>query len=159
MLVDAPPRPDSTAELEALIREARERQRRRRRRVVALLVVVLAAATAFAIARSVGGRAPTLERIPNGPVVNVGAFRGNGRLAFISGSTLWVLDGATGALRRLPATARFRPWAPVFSVDGKWLAYLERARYGNDSRLWLARADGSGARAVAGLRAVSLVGW
>ncbi|HZS25539.1 MAG TPA: hypothetical protein VFA30_11215 [Gaiellaceae bacterium] len=159
MLVDAPARPDSSAGLEALIREARVRQRRRRRRVAALVLLALSGTAAFAIGRRVGGGAPTVVRIPNGPVANVGAFRGHGRLAFVSGSTLWVLDGTAGTLRRLPALARFAPSAPVFSADGKWLAYLERARYGDDSRLWLARADGSGARAVAGLRAVSLVGW
>jgi Tol biopolymer transport system component len=164
MLVETPPRPASTDEFEALIREARERQRRRRWRGAALIVgLVLLAAVAFGIARSGGGGAPTVERVPNGPVVNVGAFSGRGRLAFISGSTLWLLDGTTSKLHRLPTPGGFVPSQPVFSFDGRWLAYLEQHRgsaTGDDyARLWIAHADGSDAHVVPGLTVYSLIGW
>jgi WD40-like Beta Propeller Repeat len=164
MLVETPTRPASTDELEALIREARERQRRRRRRIaVLLLAVVVVGTAAYGIARSVDGGAPTVERVPNGPVVNVGAFRGHGRLAFISGSTLWLLDGMNGKLRRLPSSSGFAPTQPVFSADGRWLAYLEQhtsQTTGDDSaRLWIARADGSDPRFVRGLEVYRLFGW
>ena len=164
MLVETPTRPASTDELEALIREARERQRRRRWRIAALLLaVVVLGAVAFGIARSVGGRAPTVDRVPNGPVVNVAAFRDHGRLAFISRSTLWLLDGTTSKLHRMPTPGGFTPWQPVFSSDGKWLAYLEQhlgPSTGDDyARLWIAHADGSDARVVSGLTVYTLIGW
>ena len=164
MLVETPTRPPSTDELEALIREARERQRRRRRRIAVLLLAFAAAGTAaYGIARNVGGGAPTVERVLHGPVVNVGAFSGQGRLAFISGSTLWVLDGTTSRLHRLPTPGGFTPSHPVFSFDGKWLAYLEQhlgPATGDDyARLWIAHADGSDTHVVPGLTVYSLVGW
>jgi hypothetical protein len=164
MLVEAPRRPASTEELDALIREARERQRRRRRGIAAVLLVAAAAsAVAYGIDRSVGGGRPTVERIPNGPVVNLGAFRDHGRLAFISGSTLWLLDGTNGKLHRLPTAGGFTPSQPQFSHDGRWLAYLEQHQgpsTGDDyARLWLARSDGSDARPVRGFDVYDLVGW
>ena len=164
MLVETPTRPASTDELEALIREARERQHRRRGRIAALvLAVALVGAAAYGISRSAGGGAPTVERVPHGPVVNLGAFSGHGRLAFISGSTLWVLDGTTSRLHRLPTPGGFTPSQPVFSFDGRWLAYLEQhlgPATGDDyARLWIARADGSDAHVVPGLTVYSLVGW
>lgn len=164
MLVDAPRRPGSTEELEALIREARERQRRRRLRIAAvLLAAAAAAAAAYGIARSVGGGRPTIERVPNGPIVNLGAFRDHGRLAFISGTTLWLLDGTNGKLHRLPTAGGFTPSQPQFSHDGQWLAYLEQHQgpaTGDDyARLWLARSDGSDARPVRGLDVYGLIGW
>lgn len=165
MLVETPRRPASTEELEALIREARERQRRRRRRIAASLVAVVAAGAAvYGIARSLGGGAAPVERVPNGPVVNIGAFREHGRLAFVSGSTLWLLDGTTGKLHRLPTPGGgFTPSRPAFSPDGKWLAYLEQPTSQtsgeNYVRLWIARSDGSDARVVRGLEVYALVGW
>lgn len=162
MLVETPRRPVSTEELEALIREARERQRRRRLRIAAVLLAAAAAgAAAYGIARSVGGGAPSVERVPNGPVVNLGAFRDHGRLAFISGMTLWLLDGSTGRLHRLPTPGGFTPSQPEFSVDGKWLAYLENLESNNETyaRLWIAHADGSDAHVVPGLKVYRLIGW
>ena len=163
-VIETPTRPASTDELEALIREARERQRRRQRRIAVLVLAVVAVGTAvFGIARSVGGGAPTVERVPNGPVVNVGAFRDHGRLAFVSGSTLWLLDGITSKLHRLPTPRGFVPAQPVFSFDGRWLAYLDQhlgPATGDDySRLWIAHADGSDAHVVPGLTVYSLIGW
>jgi WD40-like Beta Propeller Repeat len=164
VLVEAPTRPASTDELEALIREARERQRRRRLRIAAAVLVVAAAgAAAYGISRSVGSRAPSVDHVPNGPVVNVGAFRQHGQLAFISGTTLWLLDGTTGKLDRLPTPGGFTPSQPVFSFDGKWLAYLEQhlgPATGDDyARLWIAHADGSGAHVVPSLKVYGLFGW
>ena len=163
MLVEIPTRPASTDELEALIREARERQSRRRRRIAALLLTVVAAGTAaYGIARSVGGGAASIKHVLNGPVVNVGAFSHHGQLAFISGTTLWLLDGTTGKLHRLPKPGGgFSPAQPVFSPDGKWLAYLENFESNNEqyARLWIAHADGSDAHVVSGLKVYGLFGW
>src|SRR5581483_6387079 len=52
-----------------------------RRRVAALVLLALSGTAAFAIGRRVGGGAPAVVRIPDGPVANVGAFRGDGRHA------------------------------------------------------------------------------
>jgi hypothetical protein len=109
-----------------------------------------------------GGSGVGIETIPNGPVVNVRAFAQQGRLAFISRGTLWLLDGQRGVLRRLASpSARVRPVAPSFSPDGKWLAYLETPRSGKGSysKLWIARADGSDAHVVRGLQVASSYGW
>jgi WD40 repeat protein len=165
MLIETPRRPASTDELEALIREARERQRRRRQRIAAVLLAVAAAgAAAYGITRSVGGGAPSIERIPNGPVVNIAAFKRHGQLAFVSGATLWLLDGTTGKLHRLPVPGSgFTPSQPAFSADGKWLAYLEQhtSQSSGDyyARLWIARSDGSHPHVVQGLRVYRLIGW
>jgi len=55
------------------------------------------------------------------------------------------------------------PSQPVFSFDGRWLAYLEQQQgpaTGDDySRLWIAHADGSDAHVVPGLKVYSLIGW
>lgn len=116
---------------------------------------------AYGIARGTGGGEASIERVPNGPVVNIGAFRDRGQLAFISGSTLWLLDGSTGKLRRLPTPGGFTPSRPVFSADGKWLAYLENFASSTQSyaRLWIAHADGSGSHVAGGLKVYGLFGW
>jgi WD40-like Beta Propeller Repeat len=156
----ARPRPD---DLEALIREARARQRRRRRRLAG---VVLAAAGAAGLAYGlvrVTTPGTGVVRVAGGPTVNVRAFSHHGRLAFVSRGVLWVLDGERGKLRRIRSPHGATPVHPVFSADGRWLAFLaqrhDAATNSDSSRLWIARADGSGARAVGGFTALGLYGW
>lgn len=159
----APPRPPvkTLDPLEALLREARARQRRRRRALAAA-----AAAAAVALAAGVvlleGGGSP-LVRVPGGPTVDARAFSGHGRLAFVSRRTLWVLDGADGRLRELATPRGATPVDPVFSADGRWLAYLAQrtdpTANGTYGRLWIARSDGTGARRVPGFFAYGLYGW
>lgn len=96
-----------------------------------------------------------------GPSVNIQAFRHHGNLAFVSGSTLWVLDGATGGLREVTGS---HPTEPRFSPDGKWLAYLRTGPpdYGlaaSAGQLWIAHANGSDPRAVRGLGQASDPAW
>jgi WD40 repeat protein len=140
---------------EALIEEARGRQRRRRARLAAaILVLVTAGGVAYLIVRSTSGGAAAIEHTPNGPVVNVAGFAHHGKLAFVSHNRLWVLDGETGSVRSLPTPG---PQRPVFSADGRWLAYLEQNNI--SPRLWLAHSDGTGAHVVRGLKVYSLYGW
>jgi dipeptidyl aminopeptidase/acylaminoacyl peptidase len=169
----APPQTPTTssdphAGPELLIEEARRRQRRRRRRVAAfVLVAASAVATSLALLRGRGDGTADVVRVPGGPVVDVADFAGHGRLAFISGRTLWVLDGRTSSLRRIPAPDGLYPSQPLFSPDGRWLAFVRTATTPLDvpgsgaqvGRLWLARGDGSTARPVADLANARLVGW
>jgi hypothetical protein len=153
-------------DLDALIKEARDRQRRRRRRAAAAVVLVAAALAAVLVAgrRNDGAGVVT---VPGGPVVNVAAFAGHGRLAFISGRALWVLDGGRRSLRKLSVPSGSYPSGPAFSRDGRWLAFVQTTRRPADvpgtgaqlGRLWLARADGSDAQPVHGLANAELVGW
>lgn len=147
---------------EALIEEARQRARRRRlRTLLAVLALIAIGGVAYGLIRGAGGNTPAVEQRPNGPIVNVRAFAGHGALAFISRGKLWILDGHSGLRRAAPS--RFPPTQPLFSFDGKWLAYLQQ--HNNPltgdgySRLWIARADGSDAHVVPGLKVHALFGW
>lgn len=144
----------------ALIEEARARTRRRRRRGAALTLLVLAAALASYLADS-GSSSGTVTETASRPFVNLRAFEHAGELAFISRGALWVLDGSARSLRRLHAPRGYAVASPTFSHDGRWLAYL--ATHSSDSatvsQLWVARADGSGAREIGGLAVNQLVGW
>jgi len=155
---DAPP--VVPADPEVVIRQARARQRRRRWRTAAVLAVVMVAGAGawLAIGRP-GGASPARAR-PAGPVprVNAAAFAGHGELAFVSRGTLWVLDGANRALRRV-ATPGLTPADPVFSPDGRWLAFLGAKPGAAFDGLWFARGDGSGAHEIRGLAVAGLVGW
>src|SRR5579872_1437263 len=109
-------------ELAALIREARRRALRRR----AMIAVVAACAgvTAGLLAAATGGERAGRRAIAartHGPAVDARAFRGEGRLAFVSLGRLFVLDGATASLRAVRSAAG--PAAPQFSPDGRWLAF------------------------------------
>jgi hypothetical protein len=166
----APETPSSPAQIgdpEALIREARQLQRRRQTRVTATVVALAAAAgLVYGIVRS-GGRAPSIERVPGGPTVNIGSFAGHGRLAFISRNTVWVLDGDSHSVRRVAITRGLYPLRPSFSPDGRWLAFVETTTQPayvaggawTVGQLWLARGDGSDAHPIAGLANAKLVGW
>ena len=146
--------------IEALIPEARRRARRRRIRWVAAvsLLAGLGAAAYAAVGSRSGG--VTGESAPH-PFVNVRAFKGRGELAFISREKLWVLDGGAGRLRRLPVPDGYAPSSPVFSHDGRWLAYVasrSQDSYG-PSELWIAHANGTGAHVVSRLVVNLFVGW
>lgn len=90
------------------------------------------------------------------PRVGAAAFAGQGELAFVSASRLYLLDGTTSGrparLHRVSAPAG--AVAPAFSHDGRWLAFLVAPRQpypvvsDQMGTLWLARADGADARPV-----------
>ena len=167
MTVTAPPRPPvplRADDPEALIEEARTRQRRRRRRIFALVVIAAAfVGLGYGIDRIVPAGTSGVVQLPNGPRVNVHAFADHGVLAFVSHNTLWLLDGADGSLHQLPTAPGYVPTHPVFSADGKWLAYLvQRVNQNTGSsttRLWIASANGRHARVVPGLVPVGIYGW
>ena len=159
-----PPEPPRTQDPDALIEEARARGRRRRRRILAAIVIVaVLAGIAYALERSAGGSRPGLEHPRSGPAVDVRAFAHHGRLAFVSRGKLWLLDGSDGRLRRLPTPAGDSATQPVFSADGKWLAYLAQRvnpqTQKATTQLWLARADGMNAHEVPGFSPAALYGW
>jgi hypothetical protein len=165
MTITAPPRASESPQAhdpEALIKEARAHGRRRRRRalIVTAIVVTVGAAT-YALESRIGGNGSGLEHMPNGPTVDLRVFAGHGRLAFVSHDKLWVLDGTSRTLRQLPTTRGFTPTQPVFSSDGKWLAYLDQKRQSAnvETRLWIARSNGTYAHAIPGIAAAALYGW
>ena len=88
------------------------------------------------------GRARSIARAP---IVDVRAFRGQGRLAFLWGDQLFLLDGSKGILRQI--TNDGQTTDPTWSPDGHRLANLR------DGALWLAGADGTGAHRAAALPA------
>ena len=145
---------------EALIREARRRARRRRiRRAAAVVLLVVFGAAAYSVVG--GGSGGVIAETATRPFVNVRAFAGRGELAFISRGQVWVLDGRRGTLRRLPLPEGDTPSSPVFSHDGRWLAYIvthAQDSYG-PSQLWIAHADGTGGHQVRDLVVNQVVGW
>jgi len=86
--------------------------------------------------------------------VEAKAFDGHGRLAFVSGGRLYVLDGSVaGRPATLHAVASGpTPGSPAWSPDGRWLAYLIGARAADGAvtsgALWLAGPDGQDAHQV-----------
>jgi WD40-like Beta Propeller Repeat len=145
---------------EALIREARRRARRRRvRRLAVVAVLIGTGAGIYAVLG--GGSGGVITESAMHPYANLRAFKGQGELGFISRGQAWVLDGERGALRRLPVPVGFAPSSPVFSPDGRWIAYLitrSQNLYG-PSELWIARGDGTDAHQVRGLVVNQFVGW
>ena len=97
------------------------------------------------------------------PLANARAFSGHGELAFVSRDQLWVLDGSAGKLRHLRVPAGYTALTPMFSHDGRWLAYMVKPtdpNYRGTSALWIAHVPTAcGARRVAGVRLDQLVGW
>lgn len=98
------------------------------------------------------------------PLVDSAAFRHQGELAFVSRGALWVLDGSSGSLRPVtegPAAA------PVYSHDGRWLAYVTTGPSSPftsvlapaPGQLWIAHSNGTGARRVPGLTNAGDLSW
>jgi hypothetical protein len=97
--------------------------------------------------------------VPGVPLAGAKAFTGHGRLAFVSSGRLYVLDGTArgmAALLRAVVVGKVAagqvPGSPAWSADGKWLAFLV-GKPGSDGAvsggtLWIAGAEGQGARAV-----------
>ncbi|HEV3366651.1 MAG TPA: hypothetical protein VG054_04255 [Acidimicrobiales bacterium] len=161
---------------QALIKEAHHRKRRRRLLIVAIAIVVVALALGGVVLARAGHGSPTpvantRTAGPTGPVVDKAAFAGQGKVAFVSRSTLWVVDGAyaSTALRQI-RTPGLVPRSPSFSPDGKWLAFVASKEtsqeIGGDvvstvlsSGLWLARSDGSHAHPLRGVAIQAALGW
>jgi WD40-like Beta Propeller Repeat len=104
-----------------------------------------------------------------GAPVGASAFAGQGRLAFVSASTLYALDGSVpgqpATLHAIPASkpptvtapttappAAQTPGSPSWSADGRWLAYLVGPPSADGAvtsgALWLAGPDGQDAHQV-----------
>ena len=153
----------SPDELRAAAKDRGRQLIRRRRGVKRAAVAIVAAAAvgtlivvvAFGPRSSVPSTTPT-SRPPSGstlarrPVVNAAAFAGYGRLAFVSGGELYVLDGTTKALHQVTEGSP-PPSSPAFSHDGEWLAFLRVSikSNGEGEALWIARGDGTDAHRVA----------
>jgi WD40-like Beta Propeller Repeat len=111
------------------------------------------AATASADA-SVSVAAPAGPAAAASAGVEAEAFDGHGRLAFVSGGRLYVLDGSAAGrpatLHAVPSGPT--PGSPAWSPDGRWLAYLVGARAADGAvtggALWLAGPDGQDAHQV-----------
>jgi Tol biopolymer transport system component len=92
----------------------------------------------------------------NPAAVGTAAFAGHGRLAFVSSGRLYVLDGSAprGPASLHAVAAPAGATAPAWSPDGRWLAFIVAppSPYPVVSTpsgtLWLAGADGTGARPV-----------
>ncbi len=151
---------------EALIREAR-RLRRRRWTLGGLVVVLVVGGIVAGLGASGGtgrpARRTTLAFHAGGPTVDAKAFDREGDLAFVSRDTVYVLDGATGALRHLVLPSGFVPGAPSFSHDGRWLAIPAAtnaaAPANGQTALWIAHADGSHLSEVPSFDNPQFLGW
>ena len=66
-------------------------------------------------------------------------------------SDLWTVDWTTGATRALTRTPAVSEWAPTFSADGRWLAFLSDGGEAEETQLWRMPAGGGRARAVSRL--------
>jgi WD40 repeat protein len=161
---------------EAIIEEARRRGRRRRAAsAVAVAAVLGGGGAAAAIA---GGNGQVRTNTPNtvslprgGPTVDPRAFEHQGLLAFASNGGLYLLDGASGALRQV-GHLRSGAESPSFSHDGRWLAYIaagkETSVYGGGEEapyapapgpLVIASSDGASAHVVGKVGQVEEVAW
>jgi hypothetical protein len=162
--------PPTDAPDAGVIEDARTRQRRLRTRgatVAAGLATILVALLAFSPwgPQSAPARS-SLTFAAHGPTIDARAFAHQGDLAFVSRGSLWVLDGV-GRLRKLTVPRGLAPASPVFSPDGRWLAYV--AASGGDGggidlwrgtpEVWIARANGSDPREVTGLDNPAVIGW
>jgi WD40-like Beta Propeller Repeat len=137
-------------------------------RLVASLAALAAVATVVGSAGCAQGSpvastsADASVSVPAAPSVaraGVGAkaFGGHGRLAYASAGGLYVLDGSA---QGRPATLHAVPTgqapgsagSPAWSPDGRWLAFLVGTPSAGGAvtggALWLAGADGQGAREV-----------
>jgi WD40-like Beta Propeller Repeat len=157
--------PPAVADPEVVIRQARARQRRRRRTATVMAAALAAGGALYLAVSGPSGPKPGQQRPARTsgavPSVNAAAFAGHGELAFVSRGALWVLDGATRTLR-ITAAPDMRPSNPVFSADGRWLAFVAirpnpSVPAAMASTVWLAHGDGSGVHQI-GPR-LGLIGW
>jgi hypothetical protein len=158
---EAPGAPDARGVPDALIREARRRTRRRRLSAVAAAALLIGIAAGLYALHARAGPGVIAETADT-PLANLRAFSGHGELAFVSRDQLWVLDGSGATLRHLRVPAGYTASSPVFSHDGRWLAYVVKStneNYDGTDQLWIADADGNGAHEVPGVRLTQLVGW
>jgi dipeptidyl aminopeptidase/acylaminoacyl peptidase len=165
MLVTVPVLDDKSTDAEALFKEAKRRERRRRLFIGlgAAIAIVLIVSTTLFVVTGVSTRPSPREATglaKERPVVSRSAFAHHGLLAFVSRGKLWVLDGSNGSLRRVKAT-QSGAVDPIFSADGKWLAFLVTSYAGaqNPNQLWIARSNGTDAHLVKHLGQVSQVSW
>jgi dipeptidyl aminopeptidase/acylaminoacyl peptidase len=128
--------------------------------VVAAVIVLAACGSASGLRPRPHSRAAAHQATPAPSVGEVAetAFAGHGELAFVSRGQLWVLDGATGTLRRV-TTPGMTALDPQFSRDGRWLAFLGSSASppAPAYTVWLASGDGGGAREI--LASGGLIGW
>lgn len=103
-------------------------------------------AVVFALAGTVEPAAPSASAqqeaarpTASAPSVALQAFQGQGRLALVWGSHLYVADGTAGTLRQIPSTGVAA--TPAWSHDGRWLAY-RRLQDAATGEIWIASADG-----------------
>lgn len=97
--------------------------------------------------------APQIEQ----PNVNAAAFKGQGKLAFISKGLLYVLDGSTTEVKQL--TEFGNALEPTWSYDGEWLAFRRITDKSSETgALWLVRKDGTQAHKVQGLPGMVMTG-
>lgn len=140
-------------------------------RMMAALVVMLLAACGTNVSRKTAATPPVglaPQRLASAPspeaapsqtaTVDLAAFRGRGKLAFVSDGSLYVLDGDAGMLTRLTSSGQAS--TPAWSADGQWLAYLYTPPPASvlpssalPPEVRLAEGDGSEAHVVAGLPA------
>ena len=145
--------------------------------VAALAVVVGVAACGHAAApvsvasadASVSVAAPASAPAGSGTTAAARAFGGHGRLAFVSRSRIYVLDGSasgqtaslhaiatgkttTGTTATSTTTTAKTPGSPAWSPDGRWLAFLVGTPSADGAvsggALWLAGPDGQDAHQV-----------
>ena len=110
----------------------------RRAPSLAPVVVVMALIAALIVVALIAGTRP---RVP--PPFGVA---GTGLVAFVDEAQIWVANADGTEARRLTVDAVFKG-RPVWSRDGRWIAYLGYAAQDSIDRasLTLVRADGSGA--------------
>jgi len=93
-----------------------------------------------------------LTPLPDAPIVDAAAFRGQGALAVVWADRLLLLDGDNRTLASVSRPGIIT--AMAWSADGRWLAYSAAssaaASYLGGS-LWIVRRDGREAHRVAGL--------
>lgn len=145
--------PDGWAEIEERIR--RRATVRRLMPAVAVVLTVAVGAGVLVAQRGEKGqiigaaepRAAGRVSFPDGPTVEVAALAGEGRVAFVSGGRVYILDGDAGTVRRVTEGGDASDL--VWSADGDWVAFSVRDAGGEDYTSWVVRADGSDAERLA----------